>query len=298
MSCLQSSPLLVHHSHQTPCRHSRLKPHRRHADRWEQARKAGGDGDKSTIGRGKLAAGMPTASTAAVEAAARESVSVARGAASAQAAAEAVLVGAPPRLPGGGGFRDTAGGRAGSRGGEGGEAVPCRLEGRVEDWNPPPIADLRSSYRWADEQKVTKSLLQAGVSTSLSFYFSTAVDADLFWAGNRRFVRDCSRGLPRVVMMTPWAVQGYVTFSASFEHTQHLCSPRFSPSRCSLSFVFAAYCRIPYPAASFRRCRACVSTEQASMDRIRRFRQGGTALRDLIHAEVIRLDILRHDLFC
>ncbi|CBN75529.1 hypothetical protein Esi_0114_0054 [Ectocarpus siliculosus] len=73
--------------------------------------------------------------------------------------------------------------------GGGGEAVPCRLEGRVENWKPPASADLKSSYRWNDEQK-------------------------------------------------------------------------------------------------------------ASMERIRRFTRGGTALRELIHAEVIRLDVLRHDLFC
>ncbi|CAN0319381.1 unnamed protein product [Ectocarpus sp. 12 AP-2014] len=79
--------------------------------------------------------------------------------------------------------------RGGGGGGGGGEAVPCRLEGRVENWKPPANADLKSSYRWNDEQK-------------------------------------------------------------------------------------------------------------ASMDRIRRFTRGGTALRELIHAEVIRLDILRHDLFC
>eukprot|EP00903_Cladosiphon_okamuranus_P013969 g12990.t1 len=130
----------------------------RHADRWEQARQRGGDnnGDNSGTGLGKHA---------------RE-------------AAEAALVGVPPLVPGGGGSSN-----GGQRGGDKGEGLPCRLEGRVEDWKPPAIADLRSSYRWTDEHK-------------------------------------------------------------------------------------------------------------ASMDRIRRFRQGGSALRELIHAEVIRLDVLRHDLFC
>ena len=34
------------------------------------------------------------------------------------------------------------------------------------------------------------------------------------------------------------------------------------------------------------------------MNMIRRFSQGGSSLRDLIHAEVVRLDVLRHELFC
>lgn len=73
----------------------------------------------------------------------------------------AALVGAPPLPPGGGGGvfgGDDGGERGEARGGrEGGEAAPCRLEGRVEDWKPPTTADLRSSYRWTDEQKVTKT---------------------------------------------------------------------------------------------------------------------------------------------
>eukprot|EP00752_Nemacystus_decipiens_P006573 g5918.t2 len=145
----------------------------------EEARKTGDDSDRST---------------AAVESAARESAKVAQGAASAQSAAAAAaaagLVGGGPPLLTGGGGSGGRGERGGARGGEGGDvAAPCRLEGRVENWNPPATVDLRSSYRWADEQK-------------------------------------------------------------------------------------------------------------ASMDRIRRFTQGGTALRELIHAEVIHLDLLRHDLFC
>ncbi|CAN0336065.1 unnamed protein product [Ectocarpus sp. 12 AP-2014] len=93
------------------------------------------------------------------------------------------------RFPSSGGVEQTGGGGGGGGGSGGEEAVPCRLEGRVENWKPPANADLKSSYRWNDEQK-------------------------------------------------------------------------------------------------------------ASMERIRRFIRGGTALRELIHAEVIRLDILRHDLFC
>ena len=118
----------------------------RHADRWEQAKKAGDD-------RGK--------SAASVESTVRESAKVAQGGASAQAAAVAALAGAPPLPPG-----VFGGGDGGERGGaRGGEAAPCRLEGRVEEWKPPTTADLRSSYRWTDEQKVTKNML-AGVCTS------------------------------------------------------------------------------------------------------------------------------------
>lgn len=82
-------------------------------------------------------------------------------------------MGVPPLVPGdgGGGGTLTGGGeRSGKRGGDSGEGLPCRLEGRVEDWKPPAIADLRSSYRWADEHKVTKmpaAVLQAGVGLLL-----------------------------------------------------------------------------------------------------------------------------------
>lgn len=149
-----SLPFLFHPSQQHVDTQTPPAAPFRHADRWEQARKGEGDGDKSAIGRSKYAAGA-SASTATVEAAARESASVARGAASAQAAAETALFGSPQLLPGGGSLNDGAE-RGGARGEEGGEALPCRLEGRVEDWKPPATADLRSSYRWADEQKVIK----------------------------------------------------------------------------------------------------------------------------------------------
>lgn len=157
LSSNQNNALAQKFPSQTPSRC--LACTHRHADRWEQARTTGDDRDNPAVVRsGKHATGA-SASTAAVDFAARESASVARGVAAAQAAAEAALVGLPPLLPGGGGGsgfnRGGPGERGGTaQGGERGEGLPCRLEGRVEDWKPPAVADLRSSYRWADEQKV------------------------------------------------------------------------------------------------------------------------------------------------
>lgn len=48
-------------------------------------------------------------------------------------------------------------GQSGSRGEQqNGGFQGCHLEGRVEHWEPPATADLRSSYRWTDEKKVKK----------------------------------------------------------------------------------------------------------------------------------------------
>lgn len=51
-------------------------------------------------------------------------------------------------------YEDALGAGRGQGGGGNGGAVPCRLDGRVENWEPPSTADIRSSYRWKDEQKV------------------------------------------------------------------------------------------------------------------------------------------------
>lgn len=64
---------------------------------------------------------------------------------------------------GGGGADGGEGGQGEGRGGDGdgggigGErAAPCRLEGRVENWEPSDTADLKSAYRWKDEKKVSQ----------------------------------------------------------------------------------------------------------------------------------------------
>lgn len=55
---------------------------------------------------------------------------------------------------GGGGSGGDGGAHGGETRGKGGGN--CRLAGRVENWEPPATADLRSSYRWNDERKVSR----------------------------------------------------------------------------------------------------------------------------------------------
>lgn len=45
--------------------------------------------------------------------------------------------------------------RDGSDAGRGGGGKGCRLKGRVENWEPSELSDLRSSYKWKDEKKVS-----------------------------------------------------------------------------------------------------------------------------------------------
>lgn len=40
--------------------------------------------------------------------------------------------------------------------GEDGGGGNCRLDGRVENWEPSPTADLRASHHWKDEKKVRR----------------------------------------------------------------------------------------------------------------------------------------------
>lgn len=37
--------------------------------------------------------------------------------------------------------------------------VVCRFEGRVEYWEPPETADVKSSHRWRDQRKVGRVAL-------------------------------------------------------------------------------------------------------------------------------------------
>lgn len=112
---------------------------------------------------------MTVAADATVAIAARVSGAASRGGKAAQEAADAALVldaaggRATPNLPsGGGGGSGDSGGQG--VGGEGG-SVPCRLEGRVEEWKPSATANLRSTYRWNDEQKVTKIITKRNEPT-------------------------------------------------------------------------------------------------------------------------------------